>query len=183
MPDPEFESTSGTVYLFPDRVKVLRHGSAGVLANHLEGVSTNKRVFFYAIAAAAAIATALISSLRGDHALSVVAGLFGLWMIHGLFTSRTPEGASVIMRDTIEAVEVHPPDGEEQPGYFIIRYREEGVEKSRRITLPLGVVERSLEYSRVAAMMRSLEEKDLQENDPEDSQLKDSQGGSVSGAS
>ena len=158
MLDPEFESTGGTVHLLPDRVKVLRHGSAGVLANHLAGVPTARRAYFYTIAAVLAVATALIASMRGDHGLAIAMGLFSFWMIHGLLTSRTPEGASVIMRDTIEGVEVHPPAGDATPGYFIIRYRESGVEKTRRVTLPSGVTERSVEYAHAVAMIRSLEE-------------------------
>ena len=158
MSDQAFESTGGTVYLLPDKVRIMKNDAAGVLANHLSAAPRRKRVLFYALAAAAAIATALIATLRGDYGLAVVVALFGAWMIHGLLTSNTPEGASIIMRDTIEGVEVHPPSADGQPGYFIIHYRESGIERLRKVVLPPDVTERSVEYARAAAMIRALEE-------------------------
>lgn len=158
MSEQVFESAGGRVYLLPDRVRIMRSDAAGVLANHLSAVPRRKRVLFYALAAAAAVATAVIASMRGDYGLTVVMGLFGIWMIHGLMSSNTPEGASIIMRETIEGVEVHAPGSDGQPGYFIIHYREAGVERLRRVALPPDVTERSVEYARAAAMIRALEE-------------------------
>jgi hypothetical protein len=155
MLEPEFDSTNGTVYVLPDRIKVLRSGAAGVLANHLAGVPPRKRHFFYAIAAAAAMATALIAALRGDFGLSIVSGIFGAWMIHGLMVTRMPEGASIIMRDTIESVEVHPPQGD-VAGWFVIHYRDSGILRSRTVTLPPGVTERSVEYARAVTLIREI---------------------------
>ena len=155
MIEPEFDSTNGTVYVLPDRIKVLRHGAAGVLANHLAGVPSRKRAFFYALAAAVAMATALIAAMRTDYEISMVCALFGAWMIHGLVTTRMPQGASIIMRDTIESVDVHPPR-ENHPGQFVIHYRESGVLQSRSVTLPPDVTERSVEYARAVALIRDV---------------------------
>lgn len=115
-----FQTTDGRCEVSPQEI-VLYDRPEGILPSHLARTSSAKRHLFYTGACVAAIVAAVLSAIRGDYVVTVAAGTFGLWMLHGLVTSMRSGRATVIRRESITDAAIHPPQ-EGEHGRVVVHF-------------------------------------------------------------
>jgi hypothetical protein len=131
-----FRTKTGFCHVTADKIILTREGVIGSVSNVTAGNNISRILIIYGLLSIGLIYFAYESYIKGDTAMTLFFGLFGLYLIYGIIKSRNSSATPIIERRDIRRVTYNAGTSGLTRPRFEIEFNDNGQVRKRLIMLP-----------------------------------------------